>query len=95
MFIGSFASRNGSAKKKSRARTGRVGAKHSSSVSFFVFVVRIYPPKNPPSKNLRLSYFEPPLHAREARGVAENPWFSLAHTKENASEKNLVSCLVL
>jgi hypothetical protein len=34
------------------------------------------------------------LHAREARGVAENPWFSLAHTKENASEKNLVSCLV-
>jgi site-specific DNA recombinase len=34
------------------------------------------------------------LQSREAHGVAGNPWFSLAHAKENASEKNLISCLV-
>ena len=34
------------------------------------------------------------LHAREARGVAQNQWFSLAAAKENHSESNLVSNLV-
>ena len=34
------------------------------------------------------------LHAREARGVPQNPWFSLAAIKENHAESNLVSNLV-
>ena len=34
------------------------------------------------------------LHAREARGIAQNQWFSLAVAKENHSESNLVSNLV-
>ena len=34
------------------------------------------------------------LHAREARGVPQNPWFSLAAIKENHAESNLVSELV-
>ncbi|MEY4747519.1 MAG: hypothetical protein RLZZ416_568 [Candidatus Parcubacteria bacterium] len=35
-----------------------------------------------------------PLHAREARGVPQNQWSSLAAAKENHSESNLVSTLV-
>ncbi len=34
------------------------------------------------------------LHAREARGVPQNQWFSLLAAKENHSESNLVSTLV-
>ena len=34
------------------------------------------------------------LHAREARGIAQNQWFSLLSAKENHSESNLVSTLV-
>ena len=34
------------------------------------------------------------LHAREARGVPQNQWFSLLAAKENHSESNLVSELV-
>jgi hypothetical protein len=34
------------------------------------------------------------LQSREARGVPQNAWFSLAHAKENASEKNLISTMV-
>ena len=35
-----------------------------------------------------------PLYAREARGMPQNQWFSLAAAKENHSESNLVSKLV-
>ena len=34
------------------------------------------------------------LHAREARGVPQNQWFSLLSAKENHPESNLVSTLV-
>ena len=34
------------------------------------------------------------LHAREARGVPENPWRSVAAATERQSETDLVSCLV-
>ncbi|KKT62683.1 MAG: hypothetical protein UW55_C0010G0032 [Candidatus Giovannonibacteria bacterium GW2011_GWA2_44_26] len=34
------------------------------------------------------------LHAREARGVPQNQWFSLLAAKENHGETNLVSRLV-
>ncbi|KKW23792.1 MAG: hypothetical protein UY67_C0017G0025, partial [Candidatus Kaiserbacteria bacterium GW2011_GWA2_52_12] len=34
------------------------------------------------------------LHAREARGVPANHWFSVAAAKENQSETDLVSSLV-
>jgi len=34
------------------------------------------------------------LHAREARGMPQDQWFSLAAAKENHSESNLVSNLV-
>jgi len=34
------------------------------------------------------------LHAREARGVPQNQWFSLAAAKENHSETDLVSRIV-
>jgi len=60
------------------------------SFLYFGFTLqKILPPKIFGFRILNLT-----LHAREARGVAENPWFSLAHTKENASEKNLVSSVV-
>ena len=53
--------------------------------------------KDLPSKKLTLQKVfgsNLPLHAREARGVPQNQWFSLAAAKENHSESNLVSCLV-
>ena len=63
--------------------------------SAFVFCIRIPPPKNPPSKNLGLLNFANlTLHAREARGVPANHWFSVAAAKENQSETDLVSSLV-
>ena len=34
------------------------------------------------------------LHAREARGVPANHWFSVAAATENQSKTDLVSCLV-
>jgi hypothetical protein len=34
------------------------------------------------------------LHAREARGIPQNQWFSLAGGKVHHSESNLVSTLV-
>src|SRR3989344_310318 len=34
------------------------------------------------------------LHAREARGVPENPWRSVAAATERQPETDLVSCLV-
>ena len=53
------------------------------------------PPKNPPLQNLRLLNFANlTLHAREARGVPENPWHSVATATERASETDLVSRLV-
>ena len=61
----------------------------------FGFCICIPPPKNPPFKNLRLLNFANlTLHAREARGVPQNQWFSLLAAKENHPESNLVFTLV-
>ena len=48
-----------------------------------------------PSKNLRLLNFANlTLHAREARGVPANHWFSVAAATKNQSETDLVSRIV-
>ena len=76
----------------------RVGVGGTSTPLCIVFMdsgIWISPPKNPPSKNLRLLNFANlTLHAREARGVPQPHWFSLSRAKENQSETDLVSCLV-
>ena len=45
-------------------------------------------------KSSALNFVNLTLHAREARGVPQNQWFSLLAAKENHSENDLVPILV-
>jgi hypothetical protein len=45
-------------------------------------------------KSSALYFLNLTLHAREARGVPQNQWFSLLAAKENHSENDLVPILV-
>ena len=71
--------------------------KHSTMylwIPVSVFSIWISPPKILPPKIFGFVFSEPPSHAREARGVPANHWFSVAAATENQSETDLVSRIV-
>ena len=76
-------------------RAGWVGASTPLCIYASLHLHFAFPSNKSPSKNLGLCIFANlTLHAREARGIAQNQWFSLAAAKENHSESNRVSNLV-